>query len=58
MIRLASLLILLGLVPIARVLWDPTGPNAIHSTFFGMPAVGAGIVLYLATRVFGGRSTR
>ena len=51
MIRLASALILIGLVPIAHAMWDPTGATAIRSTFFGTPCVAAGIALYLVARL-------
>jgi len=56
MIRLASLLILIGLWPVAQGLWNPTGATAIGSTFFGAPCVGAGILLYLVVRFTDRRS--
>jgi hypothetical protein len=51
MIRLASALILVGLVPAAQVLFGPTGPNAIRFTFFAMPCLVVGIGLYLLARL-------
>jgi hypothetical protein len=50
-IRLASALILAGLVPAAQILLGPTGTNAIRFTFFGMPCLIAGIGLYVLTRL-------
>jgi len=51
MIRLAGVLILVGLVPAAQVLLGPTGANAIRFTFFGTPCLVAGIGLYLLARL-------
>jgi hypothetical protein len=45
-IRLASLLVLIALVIVAVVAIDPSGPNAILFSFVGMPALGAGILLF------------
>lgn len=56
MIRPASALILIGLVPVAHVLWDPAGATAIRATFFGGPCVLAGVTLYLVVR-FAGRGS-
>ena len=53
MIRLASALILVGLLPTVHVLLDTSGPTSSPFTFFGTPAVAAGIGLYLVTRVRG-----
>ena len=55
MTRLASALILVGMVPVVRVLLEPSGPTSIPFTFFSMPCVGAGIALYLLVRL---RETR
>jgi hypothetical protein len=49
-IRLAGALILLGLLPAVHVLLDTSGPTSIPFTFFGTPAVAAGIALYLLAR--------
>ena len=46
MIRLACLLVLIALVIVAFVAIDPSGPNAILFSFIGMPALGAGILLF------------
>ena len=58
MIRLASALILLGLVPAAQILLGPTGPNAIRFTFFGMPCLVTGVGLYLLARLRARGSSR
>ncbi len=50
MTRLAAALILVGLLPVVRVLLDTSGPASIPFTFFGTPAVGLGIGLYLLVR--------
>ena len=53
MIRLASALLAVGMIPLVQVLLDPTGATATRFTFFGMPAVGAGILVYLVARLRG-----
>jgi len=53
MIRLASALILVGLLPTVHVLLDTSGPTSIPFTFFGTPAVAAGVGLYLLARMRG-----
>ena len=58
MIRLASALILIGMVPVVHVVLDPNGLTATRATFFGTPCVGAGVLVYLAARVMTARSTR
>jgi len=58
MIRVASLLILVGLVPAAQVLMGPTGSTAIRFTFFGMPCLVAGIGLYLLAHLRSRGSSR
>ena len=51
MIRLASALILVGLVPVVQVLLETTGPTATRFTFVGVPCLAAGIVLYVVARL-------
>ncbi|HXZ84002.1 MAG TPA: hypothetical protein VEI82_00810 [Myxococcota bacterium] len=51
MIRLAAALVLIGCVPAAQVLLDPTGPSAIRFTFFGTPCLLAGIGFYVLARL-------
>ena len=51
MIRLASALILVGLVPVVQVLIETTGPTATRFTFVGVPCLGLGILLYLLGRL-------
>ena len=58
MIRLAGVLILLGMVPVAHVVLDPNGVTATRATFLGTPFVGLGILVYLAARVMRARSPR
>ncbi len=58
MIRLASALILIGMVPIVHVILDTNGETATRATFFGTPCVGLGILVYLAARVMTARSLR
>jgi hypothetical protein len=53
MIRVASALILVGMVPLVQVLLDPTGHTATRFTFFGTPCLVAGIGLYLLVRLRG-----
>ncbi len=50
MTRLASALILVGLLPTVRVLLDTSGPASIPFTFVGTPCIAAGIGLYLLVR--------
>jgi hypothetical protein len=57
-IRLASLLILIGMLPVVHVVLDPNGMTATRATFFGTPCVAAGIVVYLAARFMTARSIR
>ena len=56
MIRLSGLLILLGMLPVAHVVLDPTGATATRSIFLGMPCVAAGVLVYLAARLTAARS--
>jgi hypothetical protein len=58
MIRVASVLILLGMVPVVHVVLDPNGLTATRATFVGTPCVGLGILVYLAARVMTSRSIR
>ena len=58
MIRLASALILVGMIPLVHVVLDPNGLTATRATFFGTPCVGAGVLVYLAARMMTARSTR
>jgi hypothetical protein len=51
MIRLASALIVIGLVPVAQTLFDLSGATATRATFFGTPCMVLGIALYLVARV-------
>ena len=53
MIRLASALILIGMVPLVHVLLDPTGVTATRFTFLGTPSLVAGIGVYLIARLRG-----
>ena len=46
MIRLACLLVLVALAIAANLAIHTTGPNAIRFSFVGVPALGAGILLY------------
>ena len=50
MTRLAAALILVGLLPVVRVLLDTSGPASIPFTFFATPCLAAGIGLYLLAR--------
>jgi len=52
-IRLASALILVGMVPVVQVMLDTTGLSATRFTFLGTPCLVAGIALYLVARVRG-----
>ncbi len=47
MIRIASALVLLGLLIELPVLLDVSGKTAVAFSFLGMPALGAGIGCYL-----------
>jgi hypothetical protein len=58
MIRLASALILIGMVPVVHVVLDPNGETATRATFFATPCVTLGILVYLAARVMTARSPR
>ena len=58
MIRLASALILVGMIPLVHVVLDPNGLTATRATFFGTPCVGAGVLVYLAARMLTARSIR
>ena len=58
MIRLASALILVGMIPLVHVVLDPNGFTATRATFFGTPCVGAGVLVYLAARMMTARSLR
>jgi hypothetical protein len=58
MIRLASALILVGMIPLVHVVLDPNGLTATRATFFGTPCVGAGVLVYLAARMMTARSIR
>ena len=49
-IRLAGALILIGMIPVAHVVLDPTGATATRLIFFGTPCVAAGMLVYLAAR--------
>jgi hypothetical protein len=49
--RLASLLIVLGLIPVAQALFELNGATLTRSTFFGTPCVVLGIALYLVARI-------
>ena len=53
MIRIASLLILVGMVPLMLVLLDTSGATATRFTFVGTPAIAAGIALYVIARLRG-----
>ena len=57
MIRLASALIIFGMIPLVHVVLDPNGLTATRATFFGTPCVGAGVLVYLAARIMTMRST-
>ncbi len=57
MTRLASALILIGIVPVVNVLLDPTGPTSTRFTFLGTPCLAAGIGLYLLVRLRAARSS-
>jgi hypothetical protein len=46
MIRLACLLVLVALAVAVNLAIRTTGPNAILFSFVGVPALGAGILLY------------
>ena len=46
MIRLACLLILVSLMIAVNLAIRTTGPNAILFSFVGVPALGAGVLLY------------
>ena len=50
MIRLAGALIVIGMLPVAHVVLDPTGATATRSIFFGTPCVVAGVIAYLTAR--------
>ncbi|HTO08809.1 MAG TPA: hypothetical protein VMR86_17305 [Myxococcota bacterium] len=50
MIRLASVLIALGLVPLAQSLFDLNGDTATRATFLGTPSVVLGVALALLAR--------
>ena len=43
MIRIAAVILLLSQFLLLRVVWSPTGPNAISFSFLGHPAVAIGI---------------
>ena len=58
MIRLASALILIGMIPVVHVVLDPNGLTATRATFLGTPCVAAGVLVYLAARVMTARSIR
>jgi hypothetical protein len=45
-IRLACLLVLVALVIAVILAMDPTGPNAVLFSFVGVPALGAGLLVY------------
>ena len=46
MIRLACLLVLVALAIAVVLAIHPTGPNAILFSFGGVPALGAGVLVY------------
>lgn len=56
MIRLASVLIAVGLVPVAQALFEVTGATATRCTFLGTPLIVAGVALVLVARLRGARS--
>jgi hypothetical protein len=58
MIRVASALILIGMVPLVHVVLDPNGETATRATFFATPCVGLGVLVYLAARAMTARSRR
>lgn len=51
MIRVAGILILVGMVPVVHGLVQLDGHTATRSTFFGFPCIAAGIALYLLARL-------
>ena len=51
MIRVAGILILVGIVPVVHGLVQLDGHTATRSTFFGFPCIAAGIALYLLARL-------
>ena len=46
MIRLACLLVMVALVIAVNLAIHTTGPNAILFSFVGVPALGAGVLVY------------
>jgi len=46
MIRLACLLVLIAVAIAVNMAIHPTGPNAILFSFVGVPALGAGLLVF------------
>ena len=56
MIRLAGILIIVGMAPVVHGLMQLDGHTATRSTFVGFPCIAIGIALYLVARLRGERT--